>query len=84
MQWHPKEADLPALLAKLCDAGVEFIVVGGTAAVFQGAPITTTDRLVEIVAHNTCTELAPRPATACKSAVRRLPLSAAAPGEKEC
>jgi hypothetical protein len=26
---HPEEADLPALLAKLCDAGIEFIVVGG-------------------------------------------------------
>lgn len=40
---HPKAADLPALLAKLCDAGVEFIVVGGAAAAFQGAPITTID-----------------------------------------
>jgi hypothetical protein len=29
---HPKEADLPALLAELCDAGIEFIVVRGTAA----------------------------------------------------
>lgn len=43
MHSHPKEADLQALLAKLCDAGVEFIVVGGTAAVLQGAPITTND-----------------------------------------
>jgi hypothetical protein len=25
---HPKEADLPALLAELCDAGIEFIIVG--------------------------------------------------------
>jgi hypothetical protein len=40
---HPKEADIPALVAKLCDAGVEFIVVGGAAAVLQGAPITTND-----------------------------------------
>lgn len=40
---HPKAADLPALLAKLCDAEVEFIVVGGAAAAFQGAPITTID-----------------------------------------
>jgi hypothetical protein len=43
MQWHPKAADLPALLAKLCDAGVEFIIVGGAAAVLQGVPITTID-----------------------------------------
>ena len=43
MQWHPKAADLPALLAKLCDAGVEFIIVGGVAAVLQGVPITTID-----------------------------------------
>ncbi len=43
MQRHPSAADLPALLAKLCDAGVEFIVVGGAAAVIQGAPITTND-----------------------------------------
>lgn len=33
MRRHPSAADLPALLAKLCDAGVEFIVVGGAAAV---------------------------------------------------
>lgn len=43
MQRHPSAADLPALLAKLCDAGVEFIIVGGAAAVIQGAPITTND-----------------------------------------
>jgi predicted nucleotidyltransferase len=43
MQWHPNAADLPALLAKLCDAGVEFIIVGGAAAVLQGAPVTTFD-----------------------------------------
>ena len=43
MQWHPKAADLPALLAKLCDAGVEFIIVGGVAAVLQGVPITAID-----------------------------------------
>ena len=40
---HPKDADLPGLLGRLCDAGVEFIVVGGAAAVLQGAPITTND-----------------------------------------
>ena len=43
MPRHPKAADLPALVAKLCDAGVEFIIVGGTSAVLQGAPITTND-----------------------------------------
>ena len=43
MPWHPKAADLPALLAKLCDARVELIIVGGVAAVLQGVPITTID-----------------------------------------
>jgi hypothetical protein len=43
MPSHPKAADLPALLATLCDSGVEFIIVGGVAAVLQGVPITTTD-----------------------------------------
>ncbi|HEY0480242.1 MAG TPA: hypothetical protein VGD37_22125 [Kofleriaceae bacterium] len=43
MHSHPNVADLTALLAKLCDAGVEFIVVGGAAAVLHGAPITTND-----------------------------------------
>jgi hypothetical protein len=43
MPSHPKAADLPALLAALCDSGVEFIIVGGVAAVLLGAPITTTD-----------------------------------------
>jgi hypothetical protein len=64
MQRHPSAADLPALLAKLCDAGVEFIIVGGAAAVIQGAPITTNDldivhrrtpenvaRLLEVLLH---------------------------------
>jgi hypothetical protein len=40
---YPKEADLPALLAALCHAGIEFIIVGGAAAVLQGVPITTID-----------------------------------------
>jgi len=40
---HPKVTDLPALLAALCDAGVDFIIVGGAAAVIHGAPITTVD-----------------------------------------
>ena len=43
MSSHPKAADLPALLTTLCDSGVEFIIVGGVAAVLQGVPITTTD-----------------------------------------
>src|SRR5215208_8137626 len=64
MPRHPKAADLAALLAKLGDASVEFIVVGGAAAVLQGAPITTNDldivhrrtpenvaRLLEVLLH---------------------------------
>ena len=43
MQRHPSAADLPALLAELYNADVEFIIVGGAAAVIQGAPITTND-----------------------------------------
>lgn len=39
----PYPADLSALLKGLCTAGVEFIIVGGLAAVVQGAPITTFD-----------------------------------------
>lgn len=40
---HPREADLEALIAALLDADVEFIVVGGAAAVLHGAPTTTQD-----------------------------------------
>ena len=40
---HPREADLDALLQALVDAGVEFIVVGGAAAVLHGAPTATQD-----------------------------------------
>jgi predicted nucleotidyltransferase len=40
---HPPQADLGALIAALAEAGVEFIVVGGAAAVLHGAPITTQD-----------------------------------------
>jgi hypothetical protein len=43
MRQHPNVTDLAGLLAKLCDAGIEFIVVGGAAAVIQGVPITTVD-----------------------------------------
>jgi len=40
---HPKEADLDALIQALLTGGVEFIVVGGAAAVLHGAPTTTQD-----------------------------------------
>ena len=44
---HPKHADLASLLDALIEADVEFIVVGGAAAVLHGAPVTTQD--VDIV-----------------------------------
>lgn len=40
---HPKQADLEALIEALAVAGVEFIVVGGAAAVLHGAPTATVD-----------------------------------------
>lgn len=40
---HPAQADLDALVQALLGAEVEFIVVGGAAAVLHGAPITTQD-----------------------------------------
>lgn len=40
---HPKEADLEALIEALVEAEIEFIVVGGAAAVLHGAPTTTQD-----------------------------------------
>ena len=40
---HPPQADLDALIQSLLGAGIEFIVVGGAAAVLHGAPITTQD-----------------------------------------
>jgi predicted nucleotidyltransferase len=40
---HPAGADLDALVQTLLAARVEFIVVGGTAAVLHGAPIMTQD-----------------------------------------
>jgi hypothetical protein len=40
---RPRVADLSALLEALTKADIEFIVVGGLAAVAQGAPITTMD-----------------------------------------
>ena len=46
-----KEPGLSALLEGLLDLGIEFILVGGLAAVVQGAPITTMD--IDIVHHQT-------------------------------
>ena len=40
---HPPTADLDAILRELLQRGVEFIVVGGAAAVIHGAPVTTQD-----------------------------------------
>ena len=40
---HPKEADIGELIAALVQARIEFVVVGGAAAVIHGAPITTED-----------------------------------------
>ena len=45
----PTSANLSAVLEGLIEAGVDFILVGGLAAVIQGAPVTTMD--VDIV-HN--------------------------------
>ena len=39
----PTDTDVGELLRRLSGAGVEFIVVGGAAAVLHGAPITTED-----------------------------------------
>lgn len=44
MPSHPQAADLPALLASLCDSGVEFIVVGGVAAVLWGVLIDLVEK----------------------------------------
>ena len=43
----PTSAGLSDLLEGLLEAGVDFILVGGLAAVIQGAPVTTMD--VDIV-----------------------------------
>jgi hypothetical protein len=40
---NPPPLDLGALIQSLCRAGIEYIVVGGLAAVAQGAPVTTFD-----------------------------------------
>lgn len=49
-------ADVGELLRRLSEAGVEFIVVGGAAAVLHGAPITTED--VDIVHRRTAANVA--------------------------
>jgi predicted nucleotidyltransferase len=48
---NPQAANLNALLKGLSEAGIEFIIVGGMAAVAQGAPVTTFD--LDIVHHQT-------------------------------
>ena len=42
-----ENAGLSALLEGLINAGIDFILVGGLAAVVQGAPITTMDLDIE-------------------------------------
>ena len=49
----PTSASLGELLEELLKAGVDFILVGGLAAVIQGAPVTTMD--VDVV-HSQSTE----------------------------
>ena len=39
----PSNSDIPSLIELLADAGVEFVIVGGMAAVVQGVPVTTFD-----------------------------------------
>jgi hypothetical protein len=39
----PTSASLGEILEGLLEAGVDFILVGGLAAVIQGAPVTTMD-----------------------------------------
>jgi hypothetical protein len=40
---NPQAHDLSALIEGLSEAGIEYIIVGGLAAVAQGAPVTTFD-----------------------------------------
>jgi predicted nucleotidyltransferase len=49
----PSSPDLSKVLEGLLEAGIDFILVGGLAAVIQGAPVTTMD--VDIV-HNQSSE----------------------------
>jgi len=60
----PMSVDLSAILEGLIKAGVDFILVGGLAAVVQGAPVTTMD--VDIV-HNQSPENITRLFTFLKS-----------------
>jgi predicted nucleotidyltransferase len=39
----PSNRDIPSLIELLAEAGVEFVIVGGMAAVVQGVPVTTFD-----------------------------------------
>jgi hypothetical protein len=55
MPSEEEKTGLSLILEGLCQAGVEFILVGGLAAVVQGAPITTMD--VEIVPRQTSDNL---------------------------
>ena len=49
----PTSVNLSEILERLLEAGIDFILVGGLAAVIQGAPVTTMD--IDIV-HNQSTE----------------------------
>jgi predicted nucleotidyltransferase len=51
----PASNSLTDILLRLADAGVEFVLVGGLAAVAQGAPVTTFD--VDIVHRRTGTNV---------------------------
>lgn len=48
---NPTSPNLGALLEELMSAGIEFLLVGGLAAVVQGAPVTTMD--VDVVHRRT-------------------------------
>jgi predicted nucleotidyltransferase len=39
----PSNSNIPSLIDFLAEAGVEFVIVGGMAAVVQGVPVTTFD-----------------------------------------
>ena len=39
----PSNSDIPSLIELIAEAGVEFVIVGGMAAVVQGVPVTTFD-----------------------------------------
>lgn len=60
----PTSVDLSEVLEGLLEAGIDFILVGGLAAVIQGAPVTTMD--VDIV-HNQSSDNIARLLTFLKS-----------------